>query len=272
MSFLSVSEMEALRLKSSVIWTERYRDRVQALLYGSPDRPALRNNGPVRGILLQNVFGGQDGLMCLIGRDPQSISFMVSIVGVNQFPTTTNKFKLKLSGGRVGDDGILGSWEEIGTTPAFINCVTTATKFQEKLLPLSRLLTPENVSVGLGNPYFNPDIVLYTDPSDPNVVPPAPDTTDVPASYLGLWYIQFDTAFGFNGLKLEVVEQTVSSITHVVCNRIFDIIDVETTIVTDVAYRTPAYPWQIGAIATCMDYSDCGYGIVSATSRTLDVQ
>lgn len=269
--FLSVSDMEALRLKSSVIWTERYRDRVQSLLSGSPERADFKKNGPVRGLLLQNIFGGREGLMCLMGRDPNSIGFMVNIVGINQFPTTSNQFKLRLSGGKIQDDGSV-IWTQIGDKSSFINCVSTASEFQTALLTINtRLLTPENVSVGLGNPYFNPDLVLYTDPVDPVVKAPVLDD-DIPASYLGCWYIQFDTALDYDDLKLEIVDQTITSLSNVIVSRIFDLIDTETTIVTDVAYRTPAYPWQVGTIATCVDYADCGYGIIFSTARTLDIQ
>lgn len=266
--FLAVTENQEARLTQSVIWTEAYRDRVQALLEGSPDIPDFKQNKPVRGILLQNIYGGQDGLMTLLGRDQTSLSFMVSLVGVNQFPRTNNQFKLKLSGGTYGDDGRV-TWTVIGTTD-FINCVCTADAFFEKLLTITDI-SPDLVSVGLGNPYYHPDLVMY-DPLDDSMIAPVLDT-DFPGSYLGCWFINFAAPLpGYRTLKLEIDSPTITSLTNIICYQVYDLISTETTVVTDVSYRTQAYPWQVGSIVSCLDYADCGYGIISATARSFSVQ
>lgn len=266
MSFLAASEEQSARLVRSVRFTEEYRDRFIALLSPTLRREAPAAQKPVRGILLQNAFDGNDALMCLVGRSLSSLpGWLVSLVGVNQFPTTSNQFQLKLSGGTLQPDGVTYVYTVIGTNSAPINCCSTALDVFNALLTISGI-DGNSLSVGLGNPYYDFDLLVYGD-----VVPPS-RVGDAPASYIGAWYIQIGTLLGYDTLVLEVVNAAMSSLTNVVVQKMADILDTETTVVTDCSYRTSSFPWQVGSIASCLDYADIGYGILSSTARTIDVQ
>lgn len=259
---VSATQSQISRYDSSTRWTEQYKDRVKALLEGTPAGPSFQQNRPIRGILLQDVYGGQDGLMSVIARDGNSQAYLISIVGINTYPNPTplvplNPFQLQLSGTLDGTTSVI-------CTTAPISSVSTATDVQSAIIASSRLAI--TVSVGLGNPYFDPRLFIYG-----NVVAPQADG-DYPASYLGMWYIKFDDNLGFDSLSLAIVNQTATTLSNVVCTPILDLLSPGVEQVTDGAYRTSAYPWQAGSIVTCLDYSDIGYGIISSTARTIDVQ
>lgn len=260
---VSATSSQINRYDASTRWTEQYKDRVKALLESTPNGPTFQQNRPIRGILLQDVYGGQDGLMSVIARDGGTQAYLISIVGINTYPNPTpliplNPFQLQLSG--TDADGVTS----IICTTAPISSVSTASDVQSAIVASSRLTIV--VSVGLGNPYFDPRLFQYG-----NVVAPQADG-DYPASYLGMWYIKFDDNLGFDSLSLAVVNQTATTLSNIVCIPILDLLSPGVEQVTDTSYRTKDYPWQAGSIVTCLDYSDIGYGIISSTARTIDVQ
>lgn len=262
MSHLNVSSDEAKRLVKSVKWTEEYYLRMQALLGGRPEKPVIKSQPPVRAILLQNVYGGQDGLASLVGRDSINYGFMVEMVGINSHPTA-NTFKLRLT----GYTDTPQSSTIVGTTGP-ISCLATQVDMETALLVLSPLLTADNVFVGLGNPYYDNDLILYGD-----VVPPLADTGDLAASYLGSWYISFNNSlFPFDSLFLDVVfdsTTTMNGLTKVTSRTTYDLLSPETTVVTDLHYRDSTYPWRVGTTVLCQDFDDVGYGIISGTFRNM---
>lgn len=262
MGFIAADADDLSRIADSVHFTEAYKDRVMGLLGQRPTDNIRRSNMPVRGILLQNVYGGQDGLISLLGRDQSVKAWLVSLVGVNTFPITANQFQLQLTGIMYDPDTGAPTPTVIGTSDV-INCCSTAATLQTAMMSVSRLWTGESLSVGLGNPYLDVDLQVYGD-----VVAPVLDS-DLPASYTGSWFIQIDDLLGYQDLQLTVVNQTISSLTNVIVYPIFDIISAATEVATDCSYRTQDYPWQVGTIVTCVDYADVGYGILSATARTI---
>jgi hypothetical protein len=255
------------RIATSVKFTEEYKDRVKGLLADSaqPTRPTLFPQ-PVRGILLQDVWGGQDGAMQLIGRDGTNKAFIVEIVGKNYNPTE-NTFQLQLSGQKyVPNSSVLSDPVVIGTSNK-INCVASNFEVMDALFAIApKVLNCTNVFVGLGNPIYARELEVY------GKVKPA--TERLPQSYLlGLWHIFIPAACfaDFAVLTLATVKPSITGLTQVRTRSCLDLLSPEITVVTDMDYRTEAYPWQAGTIATCLDFSDIGYGIIRSTSRNLEI-
>lgn len=265
MGFISGNKDSAGRIDKSVKWTEEYALRMQALLNDEPEVPVLKSQPPVRAILLQNVYGGQDGLAALIGRDNITYGFLIELVGVNTH-ISANTFRLQLTGFHDTPE----SSEVIGITPP-INCVATQEDMQEALLAIDDTLTPDDMVIGLGNPYYDNDLIVYGD------VVPAETEDDIIASFVGSWYISFEPTHyeEYDSLSLDVVfdeTTTITGLTKVTSRLSYDLLSPETTVVTDMHYRDATYPWRVGTIVLCQDYDDIGYGIVSGSFRNMVIQ
>ena len=284
MGFLATDETGAGRVETSVIFTEEYMDRIQGLFTDIPaGSPAYRSPAPVRGVLLQNVWGGQDGLMQLIGRDGVTSAFWVEIVGKNLSPTT-NAFKLRLVGTNTDPEDPTNTASETIGESLPIPFLTPAIELPSLLLPISDLLTPENITVGIGNPYFSTDLLVYGDvipavaaqPAKPGP-PPVPAVDAVPpSSLIGVWYVRIDSNVfpQYDLVTLEAFlddQAKITGLSAISCRPTLDLLSTETTIVTDCDYRTEAYPWQVGTIASCLDYTDVGFGIIRSTFRNFSI-
>ena len=270
MGMLAASDSDVGRIITSVHFTEQYMERVKSLFGEQPagerQKPPPQ---PIRGVLLQDVYDGQDGLMQLIGRDEGDSSFFIQIVGQN-LKDTTNTFKLQLTGVLIAEDGT--ETQTVISLSAPLSCTISSFDLAVAIKGLSRVLTADNVSVGLGNPTYDEDLQVYGSVVDRVVKPYSP-----PASYVGAWFVDIDaTPFfpAYDYLLLDAVQDsdtTMNSLTAVVCTRVKDLLTPETELVTDVHNRTQAYPWQAGSIVVCMDFADIGYGIVSSTSRNMEI-
>ena len=258
------------RIAASVKFTEDYNLRLQGLLTDNPQasRPTLFPQ-PVRGFLLQDVYGGQDGAMQLIGRDGTNSAFLVELVGQNITPSS-NTFQLQLSGQKyIPNSTTLDVPVTIGTS-SVINAVASNFDVMAALFSIARtVLNCTNVFVGLGNPIFARELEVYG-----NVVPATLAPTYLPQSFLlGLWHIFIPTACfpDYDVLTLTTVNPVITGLTQVRTKSCLDLLSPEITVVTDIDYRTQAYPWQAGTIATCLDFSDIGYGIIRSTSRNMSL-
>lgn len=273
MGILGANKKGIQRVETSVRFTEEYTDRFKALLNNLPRSSPGKVVTAVRGILLQNVYGGNDGLMLPIyrqaPRDENGLlyrpkNFMIQIVGENNSVIPDNTFKLKLSGATRDPDTGNTSFTEIGTTTA-LSMNSTASDVLDALVLLLQI-NPAfgyvNISVAVGNPYFDFDLVSY---GDDNI-----DSEDgLGKSYPGLWYVSFDPRLlpQYDYLVLDAGAVTVTSLTSVIVTPTYELVATETTVVTDVYNRTKDYPWQIGTIVSCLDYADVGYGIVASSYR-----
>lgn len=241
------------RIGVSVSWTEKYRYRLQALLETPPYTQQVHKLPPAtRVFLLEDCWGGQSALGLPIGRNGADYGWYISVVGKNTIPSD-NKFKLKLTG---QPNDITLPPVEIGTSD-YLSVVSQPEEWYAALLPINRLISGENTTIALGNPYKNVDLV---------------NGDEWP---LGVWYVNFDdTLFkDFATLSLEAIASAgdIVGLTQIHVERSFDLLDPTPVLVTDIDYRNIKFAWQCGTIVTCFDFMDIGYGIVRGTSRNLEI-
>lgn len=263
MAILAGGKRAGERIVTSVKFTEEWGQRLKGNLGTDPGSPSYRLPGPIRGILLQDVYNNQSGLMQIVGRDGVTFGFMIEILGINQFPQTNNKFRLRLKGISDTPSGTTVIGESVP-----ISMLNTSATIQAGILSLSRLLSPENVIISLGNPVYDNDLQLYSPVVPPQLV------TDIAASYVGSWYVEFQAdVFPFDDLLLEVFfdqTATTTGLTNMRVYKTLDTVTAETEIVTDCHNRSSAYPWQAGTMVMCLNFPDIGYGILNGTSRTFN--
>ena len=263
MPFIGGSAKAPERITSSVQFTEEYQDRIKSLL-GAPSHPAVSHTVPsIRGILLQDTWGGAPGVLQLLGRNALAQSFLVQIVGQN-LKNSPSAFRLFLEG---APDPNMGPWSSIGAS-SLISFNSTAVQFAQATDNISPLLNTSNYAVTLGNPYISNELFFYP----PVVIPVLP--TDVAQSFIGAWYIAFDPLvfYGRPFLRLSVLYDNttfVSSLSDVVITQLYEDLLPNAIPVIDTHYRTQDYPWQAGTIVTATNYDGVGYCISSASFRTL---
>lgn len=259
------------RINAGIIWTEAQR----GLVHGepTPEHPNQQLAPPIRGYLMQNVYGNGSGAMQLAYRSESPYASSLSIVGRNY--VESSQFKLKLSGVPVS-----------GTTPVLtelfitqpINVDSTADDLKTKLLlaagTASLPVRRTDISVSLGNPMSSTEFVLPLDPnSTPEIV--LSDTED-PKAYVGVWLIDFAGALTqqYSSLKIDVVQDTTAfmrGLSAIVSKQIVDLPGETIQIVFDVMNRPIDYPWVAGSLCGAISYRDLGYGIMWSDFRNQEV-
>lgn len=264
---LSGSKEAGVRLTNSTMWVEQYKDRMQQLLQDPAAEQSAKVGSPVRALLLQDCYDGQDALAIEIGRDvdnPNSYAHMVVLVGDNNL-NSENKFQLEL----FGFDREVQDLVSIGQTGA-LKQFGSMSDFYDGLFTIPEL-NKENTAVLLGNPYYNDDLLEYGSVQQENDGKPK-------SSLLGLWYITIDNESfkeKYSHLVIKPLygeESTILGPTSIAVEKTLDLLASETTLITDIYYRPRQYAWQAGTIATCLDFNDIGYGIIGASARNLNVQ
>lgn len=271
MGLLSVSERGVGRITDSVQFTESYQDRIKRLIGVTPQpSQGQKFNQPIRAILLQDCYGGQDALAVEISRNDKDTCTLVSLVGDFGAASTANTFKLQLFATNILYGEPAPQPTLIGTS-GLINALSGPNDLYAPLSKIDSQLDSSNTWITLGNPYSDDNLVPYG-----NVVPASADENNVitPAkSYISMWAIQIDpTVYGgaFTNLVLQPFidsECRLSGLLGVTSQASIDLCSPETTVVSDIYYRTQQFPWQAGTIVTCLDFGDIGYGIIGNAPR-----
>jgi hypothetical protein len=253
---LAVNDAEAKRLVGSVMWTEKYRERLQALVGGDGLPTSAAKALPAeRVLLMEPCHSGLDALGYTMYRDGVSYGFFVTVVGANP-RSSTNKFQLSLYG--YNADQMPAEGTLIGTSDP-IPVVSHPADWYEPLKKITRLINEDSASVSFGNPYLDQDLRG-----------PYPDGV-----MLGLWYIKLEphvyAPYHYYDLRVEYTATTMTGLTEVHCDLTFDLPGLIPTVATDIDYRPSSFAWQAGTVATCLDFIDVGYGIIRATSRNMQV-
>jgi hypothetical protein len=253
------------RIKEATLWVEQWK----GTLIGSQQEDAPpRNPGfphAVRGVLLQDIWGGQVGKMQCLQFSPQRYSFMLSVVGKNiANPVVASPavatFKIKVFGVKFDD-----SLQELFTTTdlgveAVSDAVNTALVLgaQGVNLPVKRT----DVQVQLGNPGIDLPFVSFPRAEQNEV----DKTVDPPETYTGTWFCTFSGAITnqFKGLTAEIVPVQSYILTSVVPYPVLESLSDRIISVRDIYYRPQSYPWKVGSIAAAIYFPDSGFGLIGS--------
>lgn len=260
------------RIVDGIRWTEEYKDRLKGLLeLQSPVAQAGRTNQPVRALLLQDCYDGKDALAVQLGRDGIHSGFLVSILGDNNLSYTQvspNNFTLKIIGIKqnlvTANDP--ADFVTLGvTSPIAFNANEDV--FVTAFSKLDSRFSFENMQVLFGNPYIDSNLIPYG-----NIRSVTIDRVATLASPVGVWLIVInDNALPeYVAFDIQLEEVNASSLSGVSVEEIFDLPISDTTVVTDIDYRTRQYSWQAGTIVTCLDFMDIGLGIIRSSTRNLN--
>lgn len=253
--FIAASDKEIGRVRTSVHFTEEYGNKLIQTLNKAPYEQNTQKVPPaVRLLLVEDCHSGGEALAYMIGRDGTTSGTVVSLVGDNsdtqliQHPD--NKFRLKLEG------VVSGVSTDLGTTDA-IRFTASTEEVLAAFEPLHPRISPATLSVFFGCIYESPDMVNSTKYN------------------LGLWYIYLNPELfpEYQELRLTPVvgDGDIVGLVQVQCQTTFDLLDPEPTYVTDIDYRPPEFAWRGGTIVTCLDFADCGYGVIRSSGRLLQL-
>ena len=174
MTFPLLPQHELHRLGKVANWAER---QMGLSVNSQVPHPDQRQEGPIRGYLLQNVYGNGSGLMQLVYRSTTPNATKISIVGTNY--VAGSQFKLQLWGTST-DPVEAGSPPNVPvllmqTEPINLNSDASALEVILQACAEDSDLSVESgdISVMLGNPVSNVDLILATDPNtQPEIVLP----------------------------------------------------------------------------------------------------
>lgn len=253
------------RIKEATLWVEQWKGTLI-----SPPETEVQGRNPgfphaVRGVLLQDIWGGQVGKMQCLQFSPQRYSFMLSVVGKNIANPATGSaavstFKIKVFGVKFDD-----SLQELFTTTelgveSVSSVVNTALVLgaQGVSLPVKRT----DVQVQLGNPSLELPFVEYPRATQGEI----DKTVDPSETYTGTWFCTFSGAITnqFKGLTAEIVPVQNYILTSVVPYPILEILSERIISVRDIYYRPQSYPWKVGSIAAAIYFPDSGFGLIGS--------
>lgn len=244
------------------------------LHYGSPDLPPIplnRDVPPVRGFLLQNIYGGGSGICRLAYQAASPNTTQVSIIGVNY--AVGSQFKLALFG-----TPLVGSNPQ--PTQLFLTnpiSVTTSAAALSNLLLLTAIssslaVSSQDFGVELGNPVSDANLVLNALQKQPEVnflVSP-------PESFVGSWIITVTGALAtqYNQLNFQVVQDTqalMTGLSAIVAQPIVTLASEEVETVWDLYERPIDYPWVAGSLVVAISFPGLGYGIIGSNFRNQSI-
>lgn len=202
---------------------------------------------PVRGILLQDVFGGGSGYADLVQRVPVPFSFEIGIAGENPIPDSS--FKIRLHGERKDDTVALCTTDPI---PA----ESTASEMQAALVAACRSASvsvqPENISVGIGNPVS----VAGED------------------AYTGCWVVTFsgNLTNRYKAIYAEIVQDGTAfmrGLSTAVTYPTRDVPSGHHEVFHDLINRPADYPWKAGTLCVASYFLGIGYGIILSNYKDM---
>lgn len=262
MSFKLLTNSQQDRLARVMAWAELQMNGL------GEDQASLnqRNLNPIRGFLLQNIYGGGAGVMRLAYRTQQLNATQVDIVGVNF--VANSKFKLKIIGtpksGANPTSGIL-------CTTAPIKVDSTASDIASALLLAAQgqnlAVTRNDFQVALGNPASEPDLIQLE-----NEQAELDFTVSPPETYTGSWIISITGTLTklYKELKIEPLEDTNAFMLgqSIITSRpIIDVPGTTNKVVFDLFNRPKEYPWKVGTLCVAIPFMDLGYGIIGSDFR-----
>ncbi len=243
MKLLTASALD--KVAETVNWVNMARGHL------SPETPEGMSPqqilGPVRGILLQDVYGGGSGYADLVYRAPVPYSFEIGIAGEN--PIADSSFKLRLHGERKDDTVAL-------CTTAAIPAESTAAEMQAAILAACRAASlsvqQENILVGIGNP-----------------VSVAGEN-----SYAGCWVVTFNGTLTnkYKAIYAEIVQDGsafMRGLSTVVTYPTRDVPSGHHEIFHHVINRPADYPWKAGTTCVAQYFLGIGYGIILSNYKDM---
>ena len=258
------------RIEAGIVWTETQRGLTSAEpLPAHPDQQVLR---PIRGYLLQNVYGNGTGAMQLAYRSQSKYASLLAIIGTNF--VANSQFKLLVSGTSTSGSPSGG---ELFTTQA-IDVESTADELKTKLLLAAQAASlPVNgndISVSLGNPMSSANLIIPPEGPPPEITVSPPDD---PKSYVGVWLINFTGALArqYSEITVEVVQDTsafMRGLSTVISRPVVDLPGTVIKPVFDVMNRPIDYPWMAGSLCGAINYPDLGYGIIWSDFRNQTIE
>lgn len=262
------------RINAATLWTEQWKGQLTSTAQPPQQINVPAYPQPIRGILLQNIWGGRKGQVQCLTLSPQKYSFGIAVSGLNVAnPNVASPavvtFKIKVYGLRFDD-----TFQELFTTGT-IGLESTAEQVGTALilaaqgvsLPVGRT----DVQVHLGNPFpsspFTPYPAAGPPQNDPVDSQPEIDkATDPTETYTGAWTVGFSGTITsqFAGLVAEIVPVASHILTDVTCYPMTESLTDRIIVATDVFGRPQSYPWKVGSKVVCLYFPDIGFGIIGS--------
>lgn len=240
--------------------------------------PSQRSPQPIRGFLLQNIYGNGTGAMALAYRSTIANATRISVLGTNY--TAGSSFKLQLVGTLAG---VSNAQPQVIATSIAIPVNTDAPTLQGILLRATQganlPVATQDLQVGLGNPLSSAFLVLSADPaSQPEIVLPTTNSQPTnnpgpdPQTYIGVWVITITGALAqqYVNLNYQILQDTnafMRGLSFVVAQETIDLPGTTVQVVTDILNRPPDYPWRAGSLCVAIPFLGLGYGIVASDFR-----